>query len=387
MAAILDTVRPGGVITSDLINRIIGMLNQHDALLAASSSGSLSINGVQPLSLRMGDELRVHGSGLASAGLKRVSIEGVDVAPASLTGTDGVLSFLVPPIIGIPDLGQTVTLTVESLAGQADTATFFLLPGVSTTLDADFNFTRTIVTPAGALAANTNFEFTYSIQAFSSRAETYILEPKLMSPSPGWSVAMKAGQTELFIPKSQPTPSTIPVVLIVTTGPAGGASVTLGVRSKNFAGVTGSSPADPVTIGAVPGAPNLDVQFSTPQVLGSVQKYANGSLYIRTDGNVANQKATVNPLNVKLKTGGIYTIGTPIISNASWTVTILNNPLTLDTTGTTDAIRPLMFTVNGASGAADADIEIPVTGADALPDNSFRFKAKLRSDPSNPNPA
>ncbi|MFS8979358.1 IPT/TIG domain-containing protein [Cupriavidus necator] len=386
MAALLDSVRPGDVITSDLINRIIDLLNEHDALLAASSGGSLSITGVQPQVVRMGEELKVLGSGLSPPTLKRVSIDGVDVPPASLSGTDSTLTFIVPPVLGIPDLGQTVTLTVENLGGTADTVTFFLLPGLPSNLEATFNITRTTVTPAGALAANTSYEFTYSIETFSSRNETYFLEPKLLSPSPGWSVTVKGGQNEIFIPKSQPAPSSMPVVLVVTTGPAGGASVTLGLRSKNFSGVTGSSVADPVSIGATPGAPNLDVEFLSPTVLGSVQKFSNGSLYIRTDANVANQKATVNPLNVRLKTPGIYTIGTPVVGNPAWTVTVMNSPLTLDTTGTPNAIKGLIFTVQGAAGAPDADIEIPVTGAGALPDGSFKFKAKLRPDPSNPSP-
>jgi hypothetical protein len=386
MASILDTVRPGDVISSDLINRIIGMLNEHDALLSASSGGPLSITSLQPPSLRMGETLTVIGSGLSPGGLKRVSIDGVDVQLSAVSGGGSQLAFTVPPILGIPDLGQTVTLTVENLGGATDSATFFLLPGIATNLEASFNITRTTVTPGGNLAPNTNYEFTYSIETFSSKTESYFLEPQLLSPSAGWSVSVKGGQTDVTIPKSQPTPSTTPITLIVRTGPAGGASVTLGLRAKNFNNVTGSSIADPVSIGATPGAPNLDVEFLSPVVQGAVQKFSNGSLYVRTDAAVANQRAIVNPLNVRLKVPGIYTIGTPIVSSGSWTVTVTNNPLTLDTTGTPGAIKPILFNVQGAIGAPDADVEIPVIGAGALPDGSFKFKVKLRADPSNPAP-
>jgi len=388
MAKVLDKVLPGDIISADLMNRIIGAINDHEALLSASTGGSLDITSVQPVVLRMGEELKVFGTGLDPGTLKRISIDGNDVQLSSLKAGSGatLLAFDVPPILGIPDAGKTVVLTVENKGGASASEPFFLLPGLPTNLEASFNITRTTVTPGGALAANTSYEFTYSIEAFTSRSESYLLEPKLLSASAGWSVAVKAGATEISIPKSQPTPSTTPVVLVVTTGPAGGASLTLGVRAKNFAGVTGSSVADPVAIGSTPGAPNLDVEFLSPTVLGSVQKFSNGSLYIRIDANVANQKATVNPLNVRLKTPGIYTIGTPVVSNANWTVTIMNNPATFDTTGTPNAIKGVIFTVSAQAGAPDADVEIPVTGAGPLPDGSFKFKAKLRADPSNPSP-
>ncbi len=389
MAKVLDKVLPGDIISAELINRIIGAINDHDALLAGSTGGTLEITSLQPQVLRMGEELKVFGSGLDPGTLKRILIEGTEVSLSTLLSgsSSSLLSFLVPPLLGIPDAGKTVVLTVENKGGASDSATFFVLPGLPTNLEASFNITRTVVSPAGALAANKTYEFTYAIEAFTSRDEVYILEPKLLSPSPGWTVAVKNGVSEIAIPKSQPTPSSTPVVVIVTTGAAGGASVTFGVRAKNFPGITGSSTADPVAISAAPGAPNLEVEFLSPTVLGSVQKFSNGSLYIKTNAAVpGNQKATINPLNVRLKVPGSYTIGAPVVSNDSWTINITNNPLTFDTTGTPNAIKDVMFTVNAAVGAADADAEIPITGAGALPDGSFKFKLKLRANPSSPVP-
>ncbi len=199
-------------------------------------------------------------------------------------------------------------------------------------------------------------------------------------------MAVKSGASEILIPKSQPTPSTTSVILIVTTGAVGGGTLSFGLRAKNYVGVTGSSMGEPVTIGATPGAPNLDVEFLSPTVLGSVQKFANGSLYVRIDAIVAHQTASVNPLNVRLKTGGVYTIGTPVVSNGSWAVTVTNSPMSFDTTGTPNAIKGIIFTVAAQANAPDTDLEIPVTGAGALPHGSFKCKLKLRADPSNPNP-
>jgi hypothetical protein len=386
MAAIPDVVRPGDVISSELLNRIIRLLNEHDAQLGGGT-GPLDISHVLPVVVRMGEELKVFGTGLSPANLKRVSVEGTDVQLASLTTqSDTLIAFPVPPILGIPDAGKTVVVTVENKGGESDHESFFLLPGVATNLEASFKLTRTTVTPGGVLAPSTPYEFNYAIEAFTSRDETYLLEPKLLNAAAGWSVAVKGGSNELLIRRSQPTPSTTPVVLVVTTGPAGGASLSLGLRAKNFANVTGSSMLDPVSIGAQPGAPNLDIEFLSPKVLGSVQKFANGSLYIRTDATVANQKAIINPLNVRLVQPGLYTVQPPVVGDQKWTVTIGNNPPSFDTTGAPNAIWPLTITVTAQAGAPDADVEIPIVGAGSLPDASFKFKVKLRADPSNPSP-
>jgi len=384
MAAIMDTVNPGDVISADLMRRMIAMLNAHEALLIGS--GALSITNVQPPVLRVGEELKVFGAGLGAANLKEISVEGSNVPLGSVKAgsSDGLLLFDVPALM-VPPAGKIVVVTVVNKAGASAFASFYVLPAIATNLEASFNLKRTTVTPPGVLAINTSYDFTFSIEAFTSLDETYTLEPKLLGAPAGWSVAMKSG-TDILIPKSQPAPTTTSVVVVVTTGGAGGGTLTLGLRGKNFAGVTASSMPEPVSIGVEPGAPNLDVEFLSPTVLGSVQKFANGSLYIRTDANPANQKAIINPLNVRLRVPGVYTIGAAVVGDPKWTVNITNNPMTFDTTGTPNAIRGILFNVVGQANAPDADVEIPVNGAGALPHGSFKFKAKLRADPSNPNP-
>lgn len=385
MAAIMDTVNPGDVISADLMRRMIAMLNVHEALLVGN--GALSITNVQPPVLRVGEELKVFGTGLGAATLSEISVEGSNVPLGSVKAgsSDGLLIFDVPALM-VPTTGKIVVVTVVNKAGASAFASFYALPALITNLEASFNIKRTTVNPPGVLAINTSYDFTFSIEAFTSLDETYTLEPKVLGAPAGWSVAMKSGGTEILIPKSQPAPTTTSVVVVVTTGAAGGGTLTLGLRGKNFAGVTASSMPEAISIGVEPGAPNLDVEFLSPTVLGSVQKFANGSLYIRTDANTANQKAIINPLNVRLRVPGAYTIGVPVVGDPKWTVTITNNPLTFDTTGTPNAIRGILFNVSAQAGAPDADVEIPVTGAGALPHGSFKFKAKLRADPSNPNP-
>lgn len=385
MAAITTKVNPGDVISSELLNLIIDLLNEHEALLGGS--GPISITDVIPPARRVGEEINVSGSGLAAANLQEITVGGTNVPIGALKSgsSDALMVFDVPQVM-VPPAGQSVDVIVKNKGGSVATHPLYVLPAIVSTLSANFTVTRTTVTPGGNLAANTSYEFTFSIETFSTQDETYVLEPKLIGASPGWTVAPKNNASEVFIPKSQPTPSTNAVVMVVTTGAAGGATLSLGIRSKNFSTVTGSSMPEAISIGATPPAPNLDIEFMTPTVLGSVQKFANGSLYIRTDANVNNQKATINPLNVRLKTGGVYAIGPAVVSSNQWTVTITNNPASFDTTGLTNAIKAIIFTVSAQANAPDADLDLPITGAGPLPHASFKCKLKLRADPSNPIP-
>jgi hypothetical protein len=385
MAMPIESVRPGDLITADLINRLIALVNKHEGLLDAGGT-AVTISQVLPPVARVGEELKVFGSGLEAANLQQISVEDTNVPISQIKpGSSGNLLIFDVPALLVPPTGKTAVVTVQSRSGASAFGSFHVLPAIVANLEASFQISRTAVSPDEPLQPNTAYEFTYAVEAFTSRDETYLLEPRLIGAPSDWSITVKDGVSEILIPRSQPTPSTRPVVVVVTTGATGAASLTLGIRAKNFAGVTGSSMAEDIAIGTQPGAPNLDVEFLSPTVLGSVQKFGNGSLYVRIDSDPSRQFARVN-VDIRFKVPGIYTIQTPVVSDPAWSITVENDPLTFDTTGTPNAIRTLRFTARAAAGAADADLEIPVTGADSLTDGSFRCKLKLRSDPANPNP-
>lgn len=385
MAATLVKVNPGDPISSEQFNLMIDMLNA-----LSGSTGPISIpvaiTGVVPPAAHVGDALQVFGSGLAAANLQEITVDTTNVPIGFLkTGsTDSVAIFDVPPVL-VPPGGKSATLVMKNRTGASASSPLFLLPQVVPDLNASFNIVRTQVLPAGNLAAGTAYEFTFSIETFSTLDETYLLDPKILGAPAGWTAVMKGAATELFIPKSQPTPTTSPVIVVVTTGAIGGGTLSLGIKAKNHPSIAASSMGEGIAIGSTPGVPNVAVEFFSPTVLGSVQKFANGSLYIRTNGNPALQMAVVNPLNVRLQTGGQYTVGAPVVSNPSWTVTVNSNP-NINTTGMTNAIIPLIFTVTAQALAPDANVQIPVTGLGPLPDGTFTCQLKLRADPSNPVP-
>lgn len=383
MAAIQVKVSPGEVISSELFNRMIDMLNAHEALLGGSAP--IAITSVVPPALHVGDTLQVLGNGLSAANIQEIRVDASNVPVGTIKpgSSDSVMIFDIPALL-VPPAGKSATLIVTNKAGASASVSVYVLPQVVADLNASFNILRTQVTPAGNLAASTAYEFVFSIETFSTLDESYVLEPRVLGAPAGWTAVMKGGATELFIPKSQPTPTTNSVTVVVTTGATGGGALSLGLRAKNHPAVVGSSMSESIALGVTPGTPNFDVEFLSPTVLGSIQKFANGSLYIRTDANLSLQKATVN-LNVRLKTGGQYTVGTPVVSNPGWTVTVVSNP-SIDTTSTPNAIVPIVFTVSAQAAAPDANVQVPVTGSGTLPSGTFTCQLKLRADPSNPNP-
>ena len=100
----------------------------------------------------------------------------------------------------------------------------------------------------------------------------------------------------------------------------------------------------------------------------------------------ATQKAVISALNTLFKTPGVYDIGAPAIVGSGWTVAINNSPPTLTTTGEPNKTLPLRFTVTAAVSAADAILNIPVTGRSGGPASTLSVGLRLRANPSSPNP-
>ena len=115
MAAIVDTVRPGDVISSDLMARIIALLNAHDAALGGGGGGIAVPNlfGRTLTEARLMLQLQQLALGTV------VDIFGVIVNPnAAASGSLVVLNQV--PIAGAGTIvGATVGLVVSSTSGSA----------------------------------------------------------------------------------------------------------------------------------------------------------------------------------------------------------------------------------------------------------------------------
>lgn len=126
MAAILDTVRPGDVISSDLLNRIIALLNAHDALITAggssTSSDAVTISSFVPgPPFQAGQDLQIVGSNFGfSTGGTVLKFDSTQVNAFKLGSNDSLLMVNVPYLSGLGTTGKDVLMSLSN--GSSTTA-------------------------------------------------------------------------------------------------------------------------------------------------------------------------------------------------------------------------------------------------------------------------
>jgi len=117
MALITDIVRPGDVITSDLINRIIGTLNQHDALISAGSSTGTGItitNFVPAPPFTTGQHIEIQGTNFGfSTGSTALTFDTTPVNAFKLGSSDTSLLIQIPSLTGL-GTGKDVLLSISN---------------------------------------------------------------------------------------------------------------------------------------------------------------------------------------------------------------------------------------------------------------------------------
>jgi len=116
-------VRPGELITADLMNQVLAQIASLDLRVTnletnvGEGSGKLTIIGVTPNPVDMGSLLTIIGSNFGTdPKLNVITIGGAHVQSQNIAGGPGYLAFKVRPIQGVPSgaTGKQVTLTVSN---------------------------------------------------------------------------------------------------------------------------------------------------------------------------------------------------------------------------------------------------------------------------------
>lgn len=126
MANGLTEVRPGDLITSDLMNQLFRKIDEMEQRLASLEAGGatgtlLTITAFDPPNqIAVGQELSVFGSGFAFPPTdNQVTVEGVAVTQFRPGSTSTRLRFLVPsPGSPVPSSGRNVTIRVSNSNGS-----------------------------------------------------------------------------------------------------------------------------------------------------------------------------------------------------------------------------------------------------------------------------
>jgi hypothetical protein len=173
---ILQHVKPGDIISSDLVNYLIDNIIDLDqrlsTLQSVTPSGPITITGFNPsVQVPIGQVLVINGTGFAFPPEQNVvRIDDVQVTSFRPGSTSIRLEFIVPAVPNVPQGGRNVIVSVANASGGPVTRLYRLTPAVPvignpptiTTVTRTDN-TNAPLTPGGnAFVNGTNFSTTAS---------------------------------------------------------------------------------------------------------------------------------------------------------------------------------------------------------------------------------
>jgi hypothetical protein len=367
-----DQVRPGELITAELINQILAELESLQVRVTKLEAGGVVVNPTQPVvikglqpsgSVPLQSPLTILGRNFGETSSNVVTIDGVQVTQIK-SGTDTQLVVDVPLIAGVPDAGKTVILTVSNPRGFAQTS-LVIVPAVQTTPTGSLFVTLSQSPTDPQLLAGQSYTFVFSVKAFSNMDETYTLTPGV---STGWTATVvdqsnnPITPAEVRIPKSDPPTGTTTDVRVRVTIPAGTpsattAQVSLAAASKrNPAGFNKNSGGDPITVGQPPPPPQrITVSFNAVLGTPTTSRDANNVLVIPVTGTVYRVD-----FSALIPDAGTYNLVlTP--PGGQWTAQIQG---ATSITATPNLNRLVSTSLTAQAGATPANLILRVTKTD-----------------------
>jgi hypothetical protein len=223
MANIIEQVKPGDVISSDLVNRIIALVNEHEARLAGTGGSGEStanlISGFSPAAQQnVGNTLTVFGNFDFPLAGNTLSIDGVPIAAtAFLAGSNNLqILFKVPATIAVAaGASKTVLVRVSNSRGR-DQASYALAPAVPGLPDPAVNTVTDFATSSTTLRSGQSARITglnFLSPATGNRV-VLVLNPgpnqRTFPPAQGASLTVDPNQSNI---QQAPQVSTLAVAM------------------------------------------------------------------------------------------------------------------------------------------------------------------------------
>ena len=359
-------VQPGGLITSDLFNKLLDAFNDLNTRLTvlegSAAVGDVAILGLVPSTgiVRLGDRLTAVGYGFGlSVGGCRAFIDDVEIGAFLAGSNDEQLIFNVPPAVAgafpVPPLGRSGTLVIRGPRGQAK-RDLTILPqkaappgglGVQIAfLDASpnpiaagkparFRFNATsIVSPPITVTPTVVFSGVANTAPWQAAAT--FTQADGTTPLAGGTFDLKGGEVD----------HTFALVVAVPTGTdATTVNYVVNLTSADAAPVTGASGVMSFTVGQAPPAPdpNFSVKVSAALPTTALQ----GSAIV-----LAPSKGMTLKLLVTITKAGNYFFDAPTVTGTGWTATRTSDA---SFTAGTDSPLPQPVTYSLQTGAAPSD--------------------------------
>jgi len=328
--ALLPQVRPGDLITADLLNALVAVLRNLETRIAAlETSGATLVVSITAISgptapVRVRSRITVSGTSFATpAVLNTVTLDGVPVTSFSASDSTATqLVFDVPQVPGLPQSGRPVHLLVANANGTA-TFDFLLAPevqGVSGTIQAGYAVAPALASSQPTIQPGQSYVFIYRLTAFASGAARYLVQPTVSGT--GWTAQVLADDSD------QPTDGTVDLpgaisgatrdVRLKVTLPAGATAAALNVAvSSPENPLVDPGFASPLTIspGAPPPVPDNRVLVSLVTTPGA-------------DGRILFTRGTAQSVavNVAVTQQGSYTVAAAMRNAAGWSAPLLDTP-------------------------------------------------------------
>lgn len=380
MAAILDTLRPGDVISSDLLNRIIAKLNEHETLLTASTPGSgLAISQLVPDDpYRIGDTITILGRDFQfSIGAARVFLNTTQVLNFLPTSTDSRLQFVIPPVPGILEQGTSVDLVVlnqtESLSLPVT-----LRPRLSVLQGSALVTWRGVVDPVTPVAGQSAI-FRYRIESRTNNRATWLISPVIdvATNANVWNASLRVlDATDNEIPSRQLIDLNAGEVrsfsIRLSPVPSGTDGVDFGLSVTGTAeGITAPSGISLFTVGAATAPPDTSI---TPSLVPDFSAGALAGSILTVPGGQNRQVA----VDLALTVAGTYNVSRILSAGTTgWTVTLFigtNESIPVsaaDLAATGSTSRRLRYVVAATTEATAGRIQFLVQRAGQANSNSI----------------
>jgi hypothetical protein len=287
-------VRPGELITAELINQILAELESLQVRVTKLEAGVVNpipvstpvdITDLLPHGpLHVGDELTIVGKNfLSPAENNTVSVAGVQINPSlfKFSSDNAHLIFDIPPVPGLASISQPVLVQVSNKNGS-DSASLTLLPAFHPpTGRLEVAYAVAPVMPdmppeARNIQANNSYLFVYSITAFVAADATDVIY-QVTPTMAGWNPKLLTDNG------SQPADTNlikIPAgisgvrrdIRVQVTAPAGGGKGTLQigvVETSGFGKVTPGNAINEISVGSPPPTPEDRVRVSIKSLVPS----------------------------------------------------------------------------------------------------------------------
>jgi hypothetical protein len=386
-------VAPGDLITAKLFNDMSKQLGDLTLRVTKLESSALEaqipiITGILPNPATVGTDMTISGENLTPKFLTRIEIgdSRINIGQLKIGSSPTQLVFSTPSVTGATPAGIPVFVKVVNEAGEAQSSCV-IKSGIAANLSGNVDVQLTGVTPAGALAQNTDYTYAFDIEIESSHAETFTVEPILtVTPSTGWSAVMATG-AEVSVPVSSGAPVKRQVTVTVHTGGNNGAgTLVIRLKGKTFTSFQRSSGGFPVAVNAESEPTDGPIQFQAPSISGDATMKAirSGNIEITKatlSGGTTTQKtirltvpltieATGNSANYAMS---VATAADPGGGANDWTATLTSgSQITQSAAGGDLSSITATITANNAN-PANGKVTVTVTGAGALPDASFNL--------------